>query len=71
VNGSANLKVGTTPESKDYGGGFNAGTTHHSKEQTTAKVGAITGSQAIELNAGHNLTLQGTHLSSEQDIALN
>lgn len=71
VNGSANLKVGTTPESKDYGGGFNAGTTHHSKEQTTAKVSAITGSQAIELNAGHNLTLQGTHLSSEQDIALN
>ncbi|BDR98745.1 calcium-independent hemolysin HpmA [Proteus mirabilis] len=71
VNGSANLKVGTTPESKDYGGGFNAGTTHHSKEQTTAKVGAITGSQGIELNAGHNLTLQGTHLSSEQDIALN
>ncbi|SUC39483.1 hemolysin [Proteus mirabilis] len=31
VNGSANLKVGTTPESKDYGGGFNAG--DHSSQQ--------------------------------------
>lgn len=31
VNGSANLKVGTTPDSKNYGGGFNAGGANHQK----------------------------------------
>lgn len=70
VNGSANLKVGTTPDSKDYGGGFNAGGATHQKDQTTAKAGSVNGSQGIELNSGHNLTLQGTHLTSENDVAL-
>ena len=44
-------KVGTTPESKDYGGGLNAGTTITAKADYR-KSGAITGSQGIELNVG-------------------
>ncbi|MEQ4923365.1 calcium-independent hemolysin HpmA [Proteus hauseri] len=70
VNGSANLKVGTTPDSKDYGGGFKAGGANHQKDQSTAQVGSVNGSQGVELNSGHNLTLQGTSVTSEQDVSL-
>ncbi|MBS6210224.1 MAG: hemagglutinin repeat-containing protein, partial [Proteus hauseri] len=49
---------------------FNAGGATHQKDQTTAKAGSVNGSQGIELNSGHNLTLQGTHLTSENDVAL-
>lgn len=70
VNGSANLKVGTTPDSKDYGGGFKAGGSHHQKDQSTAQASSVNGSQGVELNSGHNLTLQGSSLTSEQDISL-
>lgn len=70
VNGSANLKVGTTPTSKEYGGGFNAGGAKHQKEESIAVVSSVNAKSGIELTSGHDLTLQGTSLESGSNIDL-
>lgn len=70
-NVKASAKGGFTADSKNFGAGFGGGITHRENSGSTAEVSKVSGQQGVELNAGRDLTLQGTDVKSRGDVSLN
>ncbi|ACY60178.1 hemagglutinin repeat-containing protein [Yersinia pestis] len=65
IDANAKANFGTKPNSKDFGGGLGGGHSQGSTSADIAQVSHLHGKQGIELNAGKDLTLQGTEFGSK------
>ncbi|BFI72215.1 hemolysin [Yersinia pseudotuberculosis] len=75
IDANAKANFGTKPNSKEFGGGLGGGHSQGSASADIAQVSHLHGKQGIELNAGNDLTLQGTEFGSKNaatgDVQLN
>lgn len=60
-------KVGVTPNAKDLGGSIKGGYANNADSTTEGVVSEINGQGGVELNAGRDLTLQGSQVGSQID----
>lgn len=70
ISFNASAKGGTTTDSKNFGIGFGGSTTNIERNHTTAAAGNMNALQGVELNAEHNIRLQGTDINSKGDISI-
>ncbi|CAI1775940.1 Hemolysin precursor [Serratia quinivorans] len=69
-NVKVSAKGGSTPETKNFGGGLGGGRSLGESDSSSAQVSSIGGQQGVELEAGRGLTLQGSHVTSQGDVTL-
>ncbi|MBD2809311.1 hemagglutinin repeat-containing protein [Xenorhabdus sp. Vera] len=62
---------GFTADSKHLGAGLGGRISNGERSSSTAQVSKIDGQQGVEVNAGRDLTLQGTKVLSQGDVTLN
>ncbi len=62
-------KVGVTPNAKDLGGSIKGGYANNADSTSEGVVSEINGQSGVELNAGHDLTLQGSQIGSTEHQA--
>ncbi len=62
-------KVGVTPNSKDLGGSIKGGYANNVDSTTEGVVSELNGQGGVELNAGRDLTLQGSQIGSTDQQA--
>lgn len=66
----ASAKGGSTPETKNVGVGLAGGRSQGESDGSSAHVSNIGGKQGVELDAGRDLSLQGSVLTSDGDVTL-
>ncbi|WP_037433730.1 hemagglutinin repeat-containing protein [Serratia plymuthica] len=66
----ASAKGGSTPETKNVGVGLGGGRSQGESDGSSAHVSNIGGKQGVELDAGRDLSLQGSVLTSDGDVTL-
>ncbi len=75
IEANAKANFGTKANSKEFGGGLGGGHSQGSASTDIAQVSHLQGKQGIELNAGNDLTLQGTEFGTKDtstgDVQLN
>lgn len=65
IEANAKANFGTKANSKEFGGGLGGGHSQGSASTDIAQVSHLQGKQGIELNAGNDLTLQGTEFGTK------
>lgn len=69
-NVKVSAKGGSTPETKNFGGGLGGGRSVGESDSSNAQVSSIGGQQGVELEAGRGLTLQGSNVTSQGGVTL-
>lgn len=69
-NAKASIKVGATTDSKNIGASLGGGATSSDSYTNTMQLGKLNALQGVELQAGRDLLLQGTEVTSSGDVNL-
>ncbi|PHM44928.1 XhlA, cell surface associated hemolysin [Xenorhabdus mauleonii] len=65
-NAEVSLTAGTNPDGNNLSGSLGGGYNTDHQNNITAQTSAIAGERGVNLHAGNNLALQGTHVSGKQ-----